>query len=78
MPTPQPASSCFTPARLLPAPPGQRSGYVRCLRAPDDLLGVSEARVRSDARWKWQGLDAGHGTMLSAPQALADLLPGIA
>lgn len=72
--TPHPAATYFGPARLAPQHATPRRSYIRCMRAPGDLLARSEARVRADPAWTWHALDAGHDAMVSAPQALAALL----
>jgi len=72
--TPQPVNTYFEPA-CLPAGSGRvRRSYIRCLRAPGDLLARSLARVHADPAWTYAELDAEHDAMLSAPGPLVRLL----
>lgn len=69
----QPVASYFECIDLPHALPQPRKSYIRCTRAPGELLARSLERARRDG-WRYLELDAPHDAMISHPQALARLL----
>ncbi|MCD9033531.1 alpha/beta fold hydrolase [Luteimonas sp. Y-2-2-4F] len=71
---PQPPGSYFERARLPSPLPTARKRYIRCTRAPGELLQRSLGRVRDAGDWRYLELDAPHDAMITHPHALAGLL----
>lgn len=52
--------------------------YVACTAPDYAALAAVRARVRAEPGWDWRTLATGHDAMVTAPQALADLLLDLA
>ncbi|MCL2898242.1 alpha/beta fold hydrolase [Brenneria tiliae] len=76
--TPQPVGSYFERIRCAHPMGIAHKSYIRCTRAPGELLERSLARVRQTADWHYAELDASHDAMITHPQALARLLAELA
>jgi hypothetical protein len=66
-------------ATILAIKPGVARTYILCTQGKEDqdLPGYVQP-VRSDPRWRFIELAAGHGAHLTTPQQLADLLAQVA
>jgi pimeloyl-ACP methyl ester carboxylesterase len=71
---------CFTqPAVLSGAGARLPRAYIYCTRIdPNDTFGQFAKRFRSDPAWQFFELDASHSPNVTAPEALAQLIDGIA
>jgi pimeloyl-ACP methyl ester carboxylesterase len=53
---------------------GLKRTYIASMKPPYDLLVPTHRRIRSDSTWSFATLEAGHDSMVTAPDALASLL----
>jgi hypothetical protein len=53
---------------------GLKRTYVASVKPVYDLLVPTHERIRSDGSWSFMTLEAGHDSMVTAPDALAPLL----
>lgn len=72
--TPHPIGSYFTPLQWQPEDLPADRRYIRCTAPALPVFAQTAARLRDDPRWRYAELATGHDAMLTAPQALADLL----
>ncbi len=75
--TPHPLKTWLDPIRLMhDEPDGLRRTYVHCVDPvlPMASFGAHYARLRNDPGWSVSTLATGHDAMITAPQAVADLL----
>lgn len=75
----QPAR-CFTQRlRLSGATPPFPRSYVHCTRKDGhDVFRQFADRVRADPAWRFHAMDASHSPNITAPEALAEILLGLA
>ncbi len=71
---------CFSqPIALRSAAPPPPRTYIYCTRiAPEDTFGQFARRFRTDPAWQFFEIDASHSPNVTAPEALASILDGIA
>ena len=76
---PQPVATFAQPLRLTnPAGLGVSHTYVLCTKGKEGQEVPSYVqRAQADPSWRFVELAAGHGTHVTAPQTLADLLVGL-
>jgi pimeloyl-ACP methyl ester carboxylesterase len=53
---------------------GLKRTYIASMKPPYDLLVPTHRRIKSDKTWSFVTLEAGHDSMVTAPDALAALL----
>lgn len=71
--TPHPTKAFTDPLRLSnPEPHADARTFILCTQA--DPAWTSVARVRSNPGWRYEELASGHDAMVTAPQALVDIL----
>jgi len=77
--TPHPLAALSEPLRLS-APPGagRPCSYIRCVGPAYPAMGKSHARAADRRDWRMLTLAACHEAMITAPDAVADLLLRIA
>ena len=75
--TPHPLAAYADPIRLAhPVGNGLPRTYIRCIQPIYEAVRQSYAEIASDQAWSCIDLDTGHDAMITAPDALADLLLG--
>src|ERR1019366_2369277 len=73
--TPHPVASYTEPVILNgPVGNGRPRSYIRCTDPPYPAVQPSFERIRADAAWKLLEIATGHDAMVTAPEALAELL----
>ncbi|NML43240.1 alpha/beta fold hydrolase [Ramlibacter sp. G-1-2-2] len=73
--TPQPVGTYLQPLVLRhPVGNGRPKTYIECTDGPIATLEPTKARIRADASWTVRTLATGHDAMISAPDALTDML----
>ena len=75
----QPASLYDSPLNIsAPIGNGLRCTYIACTDPVLPAVASSQAWARAQAGWRWHELATGHDAMITAPDALAELLMRIA
>lgn len=76
--TPHPVSTYTTPLHLNhPVGNGLPCTYIRCTQPFYSGVDAGGAYARSRRDWEYLEIASGHDAMVTAPWALADLLPGL-
>jgi pimeloyl-ACP methyl ester carboxylesterase len=70
---PQPYASFVQPALEQPGA-GLPRGYIACTQPASGSFGPVAARLRQDPAWRFHEMATGHDAMVTAPQALAQVL----
>jgi pimeloyl-ACP methyl ester carboxylesterase len=77
--TPHPLAAYADPIRLAhPVGNGLKRTYIRCAQPIYETVRASHEAVAADPAWTCVDLQTGHDAMITAPDALADLLLGLA
>lgn len=77
--TPQPMSTYTDPLHLS-GPPGNGvpKTYIACTKPLYAPMAMSHTRVRGQEGWDWRELPTGHDAMITAPDAVVEILLSIA
>ncbi len=76
--TPHPLSTYETPLRLRhPVGNGLPRTYIAAADPAYPALAAIQARLRAEPGWTWREIATGHNAMVTAPEALAEMLRGL-